>query len=259
MRVAVYGNITYDHIITIDTKLTSGASHRCEKSSRVGGVGNFCRAVTKNDLYDLVVVSCIGHDQAGTKALDDIQATEYAISVSHDDPTSEAWIIVDGMASIRTSFVKWGACFHKKDWKPIEDADWHHFMYLDEMNITAEQLKQFKGVLSADFVDSSSLRYHLDRITLLDYLIIAGSPQLPDSFEHLTKRGVIIHEPTHSRSSGNKIRDQYQRTETQPYLNVLGAGDYFAALCIANLLQDGSNPNLRKVNSDVLSLLKDQS
>jgi hypothetical protein len=156
--------------------------------------------------------------------------------------------------------VSWGACHTYSDWLPIT-ADWHHFMYLDKIAITPEQLDSFTGIISADVCDEG-LAEVAHFLPHLDY-VFSSMPDtqfcrlLVSSIGLLTKQGMIFHNPQ-LKYYINSDTTQVSCNRLEPNINVLGAGDYFAAHCIADLLQDRPL-NLLKAHENTLELLLQQT
>jgi sugar/nucleoside kinase (ribokinase family) len=255
MKVAVYGNLIYDQILHIKHELIPGGSHDCAVSYRPGGIANFCRAAGTIDLLT-IAVSSVGDDEAGKAILDERFSPSQHVSIDEGRPTSRAVVVIDRNGKERTGFVSWGACRHRRDWIP-ENAGWHHFMYLDRLNITPENLTNCQGILSADLIDSRSVASLGNLIVNLDYLIISEIKKQLVWTGPWPKRGIITHRPdgsTFHQKSGQK----FVRVQEEPDLNVLGAGDYFAAFCIANLYKSGS-PDLAQAHNLTAELLRRQT
>lgn len=266
MRIAVYGNLILDHILELDGPFDPNISNTCIRDyHRAGGIGNFCRAFTLSPALnrrkiEVIPVSAIGVDDSAGILLKEFQ--RYGINTNFlfdgGPDTSTATIICDNTK--RISAVSWGACRTYDNWCPIT-ADWHHFMYLDKMAITPEQLDAFTGIISADVCDGGLIEIaHF--MSHLDY-IFASIPDEPfsrllaTSVEPLTKKGMIFHNPQ-QKYFINSDTTQVCCNRLEPNINVLGAGDYFAAHCIADLLQERPL-ELPKVHDMTLELLLQQT
>lgn len=247
MRIAIYGNLIYDQLITIDSQLYVGESHNCTSiEHRAGGIVNFCRALSSYSNIDFDVIGDIGNDDPGFKLLQALNVWQPTNHVRiSKTPTTTATVIVH--ENDRTGIVQWGACRERCDWEPV-DADWHHFMYLDRMNITKEQLLKFPRNTSADFCGKPT--DYQDLAKCVDYVIASDCESWP------TRRGVISHSPTQIHSIMDGVRDTLHVSRCHG-LNVVGAGDYFAAHCIANLLLEDFN--LLDIHQRTATMLVEQS
>jgi sugar/nucleoside kinase (ribokinase family) len=251
MHVAVYGNIIYDQIATLSEPFSYGGSNPVTIVNRLGGIVNFQRATPPS--YKTSLVGAIGEDYIADIIRDQLSSRWITFEEGH---TSQAMIIVDKFNKSRTGLVNWGVC-RDTPLIPIE-ADYHHFMYLD--TISVPNFDHFEGVKSADFCDSNKIDDYYDDIAKLDYLIVSElengtllGRKIP------VKKAVIVHSPTRSfmmDNGGELIKER--SVEVVEGLNVLGAGDYFAAYCVANLLVD-ANPDFEYIHKSVLDLLRDQS
>ncbi len=258
MHVAVYGNLIYDRVLVVPS-LQIGGSNTCTRTYQsAGGIANFCRALRRNKLLNLTGVSCVGNDIDGHKALAEMlnYCNELVIDHSIDQHTSAATIISE--PNTRTGLVSWGACSSYTDWYPVPAADWHHIMYLDRLSITAEQLRNFPGVVSADFCDSNNIQHFRHLLRYVDYLIASESDvdRLYD-LDLPVRKAIIVHSPGNCYiKEGDQLSEYSNQLETG--LNVLGAGDYFAAYCIDNLLKN-SILDFESIHSSVVTLLRERS
>lgn len=229
MPLAVYGNLIADTIATIDMPIQIGASHPCTFTEKLGGIANFVRAC-----FDTPV---------------DQQVASF----------SQATVIADRSKNTRTGFVKWGE--DEYNWKPVE-ADWHHIMYLDRLNITPLQLSQFDRV-SVDFCCIDDLvnfpEVYGPYLPYIDLLIVSELDGPETQLRDLNLDvDMIVHSPDfiYCKRKG-QLEIMYEVTTTDG-LNVTGAGDYFAARCLINMLNTG-DPNLQLSHLQTLELLKAQS
>lgn len=234
-----------------------GASHESEATIRkAGGSANLCRAANHKSLYDCFICGAIGDDAAGTYVLEEL--AKYGTPVMETEygaDTTTATVIVDYAKNERTGFVHWGACRKHKAY-PNLDVDWNHFMYLDTINVSPERLAMYDNI-SADFCDPSTIMEYRGHLKHVDVLITSHDPSYDVSIAaSWTRRGAILHSPERIES----IVDGKEKTlliKKSHGLNVLGAGDYFAAFAIANLLR--KEMNLEGIHNDVLDMLLRQS
>lgn len=257
-NVAVYGNLIWDQIVTINSPLTPGSSHDCSNIvSQAGGLANFCRAACDTKEFHVGVRSSIGQDGRwligylrGLCASTDVEVT--------DRPTSKAVVIADKATKTRTGMVQWGACRERREWLPIHFADLHHYMYVDRLNIN---LAPGDGLVTADFCDSKNVSEYAEFLRHVDYLFVSENEDRP-FYQHecpKVRRGVIVHSPGACYVlEGGGGRSQWLVPDLVEGLNVVGAGDYFSAYCIAKILTTGK-PDLLWAHQRTVELLRRQS
>jgi sugar/nucleoside kinase (ribokinase family) len=253
--LAVYGNLIHDTIVETGRPMVVGDSHDCQITHRAGGIANFARAWGHRD--DLQIVSKIGDDHYGKWLYNELFA--YGIPQIELAPqsTSRAVVWCNRRDCTRTGFVEWGACRAAKTWHSTY-ADWHHLMYLDRLNLNPSDLAGFKGTISADVCSVDDPDAYMKFIPYLDYLIVSEmkSGSIID-WNLPVRRGVIAHSPTSVRYKIMGYRDEFI-FPTINNLNVVGAGDYFAAFAISNLLMN-RDLDVKQVHERTLRLLREQS
>lgn len=257
-NVVVYGNLIWDQIVTIDKPLTPGGSHDCtDIRSQAGGVANFCRAAHDANEFHTGVVSSLG--------LDGMWMVEYLRSLGCstmiapvDSPTSKAVVIADRASRTRTGMVKWGACRERTEWIPTPTADLHHYMYVDRLKLN---MVPASGLVTADFCDSANVHEYGEFLRHVDYLFVSENEERP-FYKHecpKVRRGVIVHSPRECYVlEGGGGRSQWLIPDLIGGLNVVGAGDYFSAFCIAKILTAGK-PDLLWAHQRTVELLRRQS
>lgn len=273
--VAVYGNLLHDTLVYTNgwpnDAIARDNINTIKIVTRGGGIMNFCRAAADLDNYVTVATADVGDDYHSTNLsaeffqLDSNRVKRRLATTKL--PTSQAVVICDLQNCRRIGLPVWGACRQRRDWSPA-DAGWHHLMYLDRLDHL--NLKDFRArigpdaVMSADVCDSTALIGRRADLANLDYLIVAEvvAKSLQDVCLPV-RRAVIVHRPAGSYvcNSGGYVVADYTATTTG-WLNVVGAGDYFAACCIANLLIDGCSPSdlcLAAVHHATTRLLRAQS
>lgn len=256
MKIAVYGNLIHDTIVGINSPLVIGESNNAAITYALGGIANFCRA--GHTLFDLSIVTALGNDKEGDIAR--LKLAKYGDLIVHESAlsTSQAIVIADTANNIRTGLVQWGACRHFSSWQPVK-ADWHHIMYLDRLNI--DDLTPFvgQGIVSADFCDSAEIESYRHLMHQIDYLIVADlDHQSLLKLDLPVRRCIIAHNPKGSYCAVGSLIVMTADVETVNNLNVVGAGDYFAAYCIANLMVD-HDIDLNNVHARTLDQLRAQS
>ena len=117
----------------------------------------------------------------------------------------------------------------------------HHLIYLNEMSIT-NFIPTLDGIITADVCPGKKL--NKDLLQHVDYLFI--SDEDCDDFAGLveaTKGWVILHSATGSICSNGKDEFFWKLHEDDilKNVNVLGAGDIFAACCLYKLLEEDND------------------
>ena len=118
-------------------------------------------------------------------------------------------------------------------------TNWHHVMYINKLKNTSF-IKELDGIISAD-ITSGPIK-EIDVLKHIDYLFISDE-DLSIELEELVKsvKGcVVLHYP-----AGSIIADKEKQikssTKVIENLNVLGAGDTFAACFINHKIQNPSS------------------
>jgi sugar/nucleoside kinase (ribokinase family) len=279
MRITVYGNLIYDQLVILDSALIPGESHHCTFKTAGGGILNFCRALVEHDSVgsdarrrgwssqydiDITVVSHIGRDAYGRLLCDELTKLDVEFQVDTDcNKSSFASVIVDKVNNVRTGLVEWGDVLQLVGYEAVP-ADWHHIMYLDRIQLSLGELLKMDGIRSADFCTIDDIEQHTSLLHHLDYLIVSDRADglLNEFFKDRlwVRKGVIIHSPTKLQfiTAGGMT---YRYIKPEPNLNVVGAGDYFAAFAVANLLK--ANPtqslDLNLIHTLTLEQLRKQS
>lgn len=263
MPLALYGNLIWDNIRVVPFGPNEGAVHPCEKSYyRAGGVANFCRAAAEVGFSDIIVQSALGADNNGMaclRGIKDLFKTKIKYESKH--PTSSAVIIVNPDRGHRTSFVQWGACSNHNKWQPIEEADWHHIMYLDTLKIDIDFIKSLKGTVSVDFSNNNKWTSYSEVLKHVDYVFIDNKTHYEAKIIP-TRKCVINH--TAKRTSTYYLEDNSKdisndyHFDREAGLNVLGAGDYFSFYCIASILSS-ETIDVKKAHQQTLELLRKQT
>jgi len=126
----------------------------------------------------------------------------------------------------------------------IYNSMWHHIMYLNRLNTDfIDDIKT--GIISADLTDGEiNVEDHLDKI---DYLFLSDENLFMDIDElgKLVKGWVILHYPSGSYTTNGK-QSYTHENKVVKNINVLGAGDTFAAVFITSMLNASPN-NIDKI------------
>ena len=193
-KIGLYGNLVVDRIVD-----------DFSEKQRLGGIANAWEALTY--LSPNVSVELI--------------------------PTSvgEAIVLVDRDKSKRTSRARLN--INPCDFSGA-NVDWHHIMYLNSVH-DLTPLTKVDGVISAD-VTTGSIK-NLEYLKYIDYLFVSDEDLFMslDELASRTKGWVILHSSTGSVCHNGKI--QYELNNVVDHIdgiNVLGAGDIFAAAFISD-------------------------
>jgi hypothetical protein len=121
----------------------------------------------------------------------------------------------------------------------IVKADWNHIAYLNQLN-DISFISNLVGIISADLSKETPEKV-VDSLKYLDYLFLSKEDLFMDILElaKLTKGWVVAHDPLGSIYSDGKTIYQFNIPAEfiLHNINVLGAGDMFAACFINNILQ----------------------
>lgn len=260
MFVAVYGNLIYDKIVTVNDGIDIGNSNNAIISNNIGGIGNFYRAALKSKLFDCKLVSCVGDDETGRSIIasfrNDIKYDHHLMTIPNTK-TSSAINIVDKDLFQRTGFVEWGICSTYNSWYPI-NAGWHHLMYLDRMAINnIEEFSKF-GVVSVDLCDNNNLELMADKLRFVDYIFCSSDGKNLHNRDIPYRKALIAHQPGFVSVNYRDSGLEYYQTDIVGGLNVLGAGDIFAAFCIKSIIDHGK-VDIELVHNSTRDLLIEQS
>ena len=150
----------------------------------------------------------------------------------------QALIYIDKQAATRVG----KASLNLRKFAPkIIESKVHHILYLNEISDTAF-IPALDGIITADICPGKHVRKEL--LQHVDYLFI--SDEDCDDFAGLveaTKGWVILHSSTGSICSNGKDEFFWKLHEDDilKNVNVLGAGDIFAACCLYKLLEEDND------------------
>ena len=155
----------------------------------------------------------------------------------HPTSIGEAIIVVDKKNNRRIS-----KCHHNINTRTpvVSKNDWHHIAYINKLADSSfiKDIKQ--GIISADITKETPDKV-MDNLKYIDFLFISDEDLFMDiqKLGTLTKGWVIVHSPTSSVFSDGKSIYKYTipKELILNNINVLGAGDYFAAGFINSTLQ----------------------
>ena len=118
----------------------------------------------------------------------------------------------------------------------IVNAEWHHVMYLNQLK-NKDFIRDLDGIISADL--TAGKMEVLDDLVYIDYLFLSEADLFMDlnKLAKLVKGCVILHYPSGSICADGKTQIEC-KTEVKKNINVLGAGDTFAACFISNMLKN---------------------
>ena len=150
----------------------------------------------------------------------------------------QALIYIDKQSATRVG----KASLNLRKFSPrVFDSRIHHLIYLNEMSKT-DFIPALDGIITADVCPGKPLRK--DLLQYVDYLFI--SDEDCDDFAELvevTKGWVILHSATGSICSNGDDEFFWKLHEDDilKNVNVLGAGDIFAACCLYKLLGEDND------------------
>jgi len=144
----------------------------------------------------------------------------------------------------------------KKNIVKSSKSKWHHIMYLNQLEDVSFIKNINKGMISADL--TAGRMKNLDMLKHIDYLFISDEDLFTD-VEELVKKvkgWVILHYPGGSYSSNGK-ESFTMSNEVIENIDVLGAGDFFAASFMYKKLSEGDTKKCVKyAHSNTTDLLK---
>ncbi len=248
MKIQVYGNLILDII--------DDGSHY----TRSGGAANVCRSLIQiaGQDVDVSINGTVGADSAGlqiARELCDFGVDVGGVLFNRNIDTSSAFISLDYARGTKVSHPEWGAC--TSHWfEDAKKASWYHFSYIDKLpNLDTHFLSRCRqrGIVSADLCLSEYDAFNTERVLSLlheiDYLIIsdheANSIFMDESLSlvHVAARllnyvkcGVVIHANNGSTFAYGMVSGSIGEPAILENVNVLGAGDHFAASFIFNKL-----------------------
>lgn len=197
-----YDLALYGHL-TIDKVFND----RFEQSSSLGAMGNVWGALVS----------------IGSGLSIDLQPTAIG----------EAIILIDERRGYRLGRGKLN--LKTRSCKPT-NARWHHVMYINQLT-DVEFVKDIDGIISAD-ITSGPLK-NVEALKYVDYLFISDEDLSMDlaALSELVRGVVVLHYPAGSIVFGGESEHKAS-TEVLDGLNVLGAGDMFAACFISYKLMN---------------------
>ena len=140
----------------------------------------------------------------------------------------------------------------------IVNAEWHHVMYLNQLK-NKDFIRDLDGIISADL--TAGKMEVLDDLVYIDYLFLSEEDLFMDlnKLAKLVKGCVILHYPSGSICADGKTQIEC-KTEVKKNINVLGAGDTFAACFISNMLKDNDiESSLKYAHDKTLKVLLDEN
>ena len=197
----MYDLSVYGHL-TVDRIFEDFHEHRT-----LGAIGNFWEAclLTNHNLFINIQPTSIG---------------EAIIYVNKENCTRQG----RGVLNLKTRSIK-----------STESSKWNHIMYLNKIE-DPSFINNLDGIISADL--TSGNMNNLQFLSTIDYLFVSDEDMFMGLQELATKvKGwVILHSPHGSVCHNGK--DSFKtKTEVVDNLNVLGAGDFFAAGFISHMLK----------------------
>jgi len=173
-------------------------------------------------------------------------------------PTSigEAIILVDKENNQRVS----KGIHNLKTCTPtIESSDWNHIAYINQIEDLTFINQIDHGIISADLTKEKPVNV-LDFLGVIDYLFISREDLFMDAEElgKKVKGWLIVHDPQGSTCTNGKKLFEYKLPNNLflTNVNVLGAGDFFAAGFInQKLYGNDENTSIEKAHESTTTLL----
>ena len=131
-------------------------------------------------------------------------------------------------------------------------------MYLNQLK-NKDFIRDLDGIISADL--TAGKMEVLDDLVYIDYLFLSEEDLFMDLNElaNLVKGCVILHYPSGSICADGKTQIEC-KTEVKKNINVLGAGDTFAACFISNMLKNNDiESSLKYAHDKTLKVLLDEN
>jgi sugar/nucleoside kinase (ribokinase family) len=262
--VCLVGNLIVDSTYCVSNFAAGQSNKSLSHTVSVGSIANVLRTL-RDIAPDLKVSICssTGEDPDGryiSEWLMDFKngGTDLNVNIdkNEDCNTSTALIISDVAQNIRSSIVRWGACAKMNNFE-IPPSSWTHIMYADKLdNLNIDTLSSLRkgGIISMDFCLGSHSTKEVRKInamlSYIDYAILSVDEAMSITRESdaamatkkigkLVSQYAIIHSPKHVYvSDGADLQILDTDFVDNRNMNVLGAGDMFAAATIAKTIQN---------------------
>lgn len=255
--IHVIGNSIWDQVYYVNSLEENSANKAFSSYEALGGIGNFVRAVDHLDSENQAKIcfsTAIGSDIYSNnvrKYLESIHESNKNLKFNITQTParlSKATIIHDEQKNQKTSIVDWQTC-QLPDICNISSS-WTHIMYLDAMcDIRENHLKKLSdnSIVSADLCLAHHSREDVEHLQKLlpyvDYLIISDSESsLLNRTVAQSKVATIIHSAEGSEwfLRQENTRNKFSSDVKISNVNVLGAGDIFAAAFIFSMIRGGT-------------------
>lgn len=175
-------------------------------------------------------VGCIGNVWSHLKLIN----PDLKVKVEPTD-VGESLIIIDRKQCKRTSI----SHLSLKTRPPtIHDSRLSHIMYINELADT-NFIRHLKGYVTADTCNGKPLNVKMEALNFIDILLISDedvtSQEMLKELIGNVREYVVVHRPEGSTIYAKNGWQRSFRAEIVPDVNVLGAGDKFAAYIISGL------------------------
>ncbi len=257
--ITICGHIYYDiiYLLTKFPKEKDDIRNPIVKK-QFGGAFNTIKALRRiNKKLKINVMSILGKDHIGNEAIRELKKLKIQTNdIVRSRQTNDDFIIINQKNNSKTVFPR---TFHNKINKipNLKNTKWIHFMYLDNtefLDIYSDVIinKNNNQIFSADISNKKFKKTNIKKyLPFIDYLIfstkelnsiLGGSnyknftPTVIKKLRDLNKivPNIIVHSKSKSMFFYNQNFIVYDyRIKTNEKLNILGAGDNFAA-CILN-------------------------
>jgi len=272
--LAIYGNLILDRVYFIEGFLAGTSNEAVGSYSAAGSTANILRAFRDMDPNKKIkIVGKIGNDEDGdilVEKMSNLLKSMPNCSLRLDrskGKTSSAVIMSDVRKNTRTSIVEWGVCRNMTGEDLTVESEWSHLMYLDTLdNLTCDDIKELSkhSIVSADLClgrHPQMLRKKIFKcLEYIDYLILSDveaeslvqdikngtwrsycAEEAAKILGSIVRKAVIVHSPHGSTVCADGQSSTFSgKYITDKSLNVLGAGDIFAASFINKMIEGSS-------------------
>ena len=262
--ICVCGHSFKDIIYEIDDfpKENSNRSYNAVVSYKFGGVFNTLRALRfLNKKIKIKVATILGEDSEGAEALKEIKK----IKIDHQaiifkNSMNTSLNIINKKKNTKTFIVQFNSQKVKYN-NQIDDSNWIHFMYLDNLEFVNQFRKLVLNKNPGQFFSADLSRRSISKLDLTKYLnkidfLICSTKELPSLFkskkciefnnyslnnlEKLSKKipYIIVHNKNKSIGyiKGKKIRVINKKLVSDKNIKITGAGDTYTASLIEHFI-----------------------
>jgi len=263
--ITVCGLSFYDIIYLLDDypKERSDVRNPIVKK-QFGGAFNTIKALRRvNKSLKIDVVTILGKDHIGNIAIKELKKNKVGTkNIIRSEQTNDDIILINQKNNSKTVFPR---ILHSRPKKlpQLKNTNWIHFMYLDNKEFLDNfssfvSKKKHNQIFSADISNKKFKKTTLKKyLPFIDYLIFSTkelnsileekkcynlTPSVLKKLKNLNKivPNLIVHDKKKSiYLSKNKFIKYDYKVNIQKKLNILGAGDNYAAFILNELVTTG--------------------